>query len=80
MEKISTGSEYLNKFLNSGYEKGRISVIFGPAATGKTTLCMLAALATAKSGKKILFIDTENGFSVERLKQMSKDYEKILKK
>lgn len=76
MIKISTGSEDLNNFLK-GYNL--ITTIYGSAGTGKTTLAMLAAITQAKYNKKVIFIDTENGFSLERLKQLFPDYNEILK-
>ncbi len=73
---ISTGSKDLDEFLE-GYNK--VSVIYGPAASGKTTLCLLATLQQVKNNKKVLFLDTENGFSIDRFKQLAKDnYEKYL--
>ena len=69
--KISAGSYDLNKFLFGGYEQGIITTIYGPPASGKTNLCMLAAVSQAKKGNKVLFIDTEGGFSIERFKQLA---------
>src|SRR3989344_8039324 len=79
--KISAGSYDLNKFLYGGYEKDIITTIYGDAGTGKTNLCLLASVSQAKKGKKVLFIDTEGGFSAERAKQLSgkENYEDILK-
>jgi len=70
MKKISAGSYDLNKWLNGGYENDIVSVLYGAAGTGKTNLCVLAAVACAKNGGKVIFIDTEGGFSVERVKQI----------
>ena len=58
---------------------GKISMVYGAAATGKTTLCMQLSLEVAEN-KKVLFVDTENSFSVERIKQMDANFEKILDK
>lgn len=69
--KISAGSYDLNKWLYGGYEKDIITTIYGPAGTGKTNLCILAATSQAKKGNKVVFIDTEGGFSIDRLKQMT---------
>lgn len=63
------------KFLE--FPKSKISMVYGASATGKTTLCIQLALDMAKE-KKVLFIDTEGGFSTERIKQMSSDFEKLL--
>ena len=77
--KISAGSYDLNKFLYGGYEKEIITTIYGPAGSGKTNLCILAAVSQAKKGNKVIYIDTEGGFSVERVKQIAgEDYEKVL--
>jgi len=78
--RISAGSYDLNKFLYGGYERDVVTTIFGPAGSGKTNLCILAAVSQAKKGNKIIFIDTEGGFSVERVKQIAgKDYDWVLK-
>ncbi|MBU4493434.1 MAG: DNA repair and recombination protein RadB [Nanoarchaeota archaeon] len=77
-EKISSGSEIIDELLDGGYDKV-VTTIYGPAASGKTTLALLAAIQQAKQGKKSIFVDTENGFSVERLKQLSgENFEKVL--
>jgi len=78
--KISTGSYDLNKWLYGGYEKDVITMIAGPAGSGKTNFAILAACSQAKKENKVIFIDTEGGFSIERVKQIIGDsYEDILK-
>jgi len=83
MAKISAGSYELNKWLYGGYDSEIITTLYGSAGSGKTNFCLLAAVSQAKKGQKVIFIDTEGGFSSERVKQMlgkeSGDYEKILK-
>ncbi len=78
--KISTGSFDLNKFLYGGYEKDIITTIYGGAGSGKTNFCILAAVSQARKAHKVIFIDTEGGFSVERVKQIAgEEYENVLK-
>ncbi len=80
IKKISTGSFDLNKWLYGGYETGIITMIAGPPGCGKTNFCILASCSQAKKGNKVLFIDTEGGFSVERVKQiLGENYGDILK-
>lgn len=83
MAKARTGTEAFDRLLEGGYESDVITTLFGPPGSGKTTTCLLAAvsMATAKEGKdkKIVFIDTEGGFSTERLRQLIGD-EKEAKK
>ncbi|MBI2659465.1 DNA repair and recombination protein RadB [Candidatus Woesearchaeota archaeon] len=82
--KITTGSKVLDAMLDGGYENDVITTIYGPAGSGKTVLCLLCAINVARSGKKVVYVDSEGGFSLERLKQIashiSQDYEKILDK
>jgi DNA repair protein RadB len=78
-DKIPSGSKILDRMLNGGYEKDIITTIYGPAGSGKTVLCMLCAINAVRNKKKVIYVDTENNFSVERLKQIAKyDYNKVL--
>ena len=70
MSKISAGSYDLNKWLHGGYDNDIITVIYGGSGAGKTNFCLLAAVSQAKKGKKVFLIDTEGGFSSERVKQI----------
>lgn len=82
MAKISAGSFDLNKWLFGGYDSDIVTVIYGGAGTGKTNFCVLAAVSQAKKGNKVIFIDTEGGFSTERVKQLAGEnnsMEEILK-
>jgi DNA repair protein RadB len=63
--------------LEGGYENNTITTLYGPAGSGKTNLCLLAA---AHIDKKIIFIDTEGSFSITRFKQVTNDYKKVLKR
>ena len=78
MDSISTGSDALNDLLDGGFEPGIISTVYGPSGAGKTNIVLMAAVTVASSGKKVIFIDTEGGFSVERLRQLCDDHQKVL--
>jgi len=80
MSLVSTGTTVIDKLLGGGLEPGVITTIFGPAGAGKSNLAMLAAVATANKGKKVVFIDTEKSISVERLKQLEPQKYKFLAK
>ena len=77
MVKITAGSEVIDKLLG-GYETDIITTVYGPAGAGKTLLCILCSAEVARAGKKVLYIDTEGGFSTIRVKQIYPDYKKIL--
>lgn len=68
--KISAGSYDLNMFLYGGYESDVITMIAGPAGSGKTNFCILAAVSQAKKGNRVVYMDSEGGFSAERVKQL----------
>jgi DNA repair protein RadB len=80
-EKISTGSYDLNTWLYGGYEKDIVTMIAGPPGCGKTNFVILASCSQAKKGNKVIFVDTEGGFSVERVKQITgaENSENVLK-
>jgi DNA repair protein RadB len=68
---ISSGNPELDEWLSGGYETDIITTLYGPAGSGKTNLCVLAAARQAAAGKKVIFIDSEGGFSMTRLKQIT---------
>ncbi|MFH1823514.1 MAG: DNA repair and recombination protein RadB [archaeon] len=70
--KISSGSEEFDYWLG-GYEKGIITTFYGPAGSGKSNFCLMAAAKQALQGNKVVFIDTEGGFSIDRLQQLIPD-------
>ena len=51
-----------------------LTTIYGVPGSGKTCLCIHAALHFLTEGKKILFIDTEKGFSLERFQQLAGEH------
>lgn len=71
-DKISTNSS-IDELLNGGVEKGVITQIFGPPGSGKTNIALQLSVEVSKSGKKVIFLDSEGGISVDRIKQIAKD-------
>ena len=70
--KIPTNSA-IDELLNGGIEKGTITQIFGPPSSGKSNIALVLAVNVAKSGKKVIYIDTEGGISISRIKQIAGD-------
>ncbi|MGV8131035.1 MAG: DNA repair and recombination protein RadB [Candidatus Pacearchaeota archaeon] len=70
MVKVSAGNYDLNAWLKGGYDSGIVTTLYGGPGSGKTNFCMIAAVSQAKKGNKVIFIDTEGGFSSERVKQL----------
>jgi len=79
MSKISAGSYELNRWLYGGYEEGVITMLAGGPGSGKTNFVLLTACSQARKGNKVVFIDTEGGFSSDRVKQIcGEETEKVL--
>ena len=52
------------------YSKKGLNIIYGGEATGKTTLALVKAIDVLKNKGKVVYLDTETGFSIERFKQI----------
>ncbi len=62
---ISSGSIGLNAALGvNGYPRGRVVEIYGPEASGKTTLALTAIAEAQKAGGSAAFIDAEHALDV----------------
>ena len=75
---VSAGNEVIDE-LCSGLEKDVITTIYGPAGVGKSNFCILASLETVKQEKKVIYIDTDGSFSVERMRQVAESQGKSTK-
>ena len=75
--KIPTNSS-IDNLLNGGFEKGTVTQIFGPPSSGKSNVALTLAVNVAKNGKKAIYMDTEGGISIDRIKQIaSSDFSKV---
>jgi len=60
---IATGSVSLDLALGiGGVPRGRITEIYGPESSGKTTLCQHVIASAQRNGGKAAFIDAEHAF------------------
>ncbi|MFC6990897.1 DNA repair and recombination protein RadB [Haladaptatus sp. GCM10025707] len=69
-EPVPTGCAPLDSLLGGGFERGTVTQIYGPPASGKTNLALAAAVETAAAGRTVLYIDTE-GLSIDRFQQLA---------
>ena len=76
---ISSGSISLDKALGvGGYPRGRVTEIFGPEASGKTTLAIHAIAEAQKKGGIAAFIDAEHAFDRFYAEKLGVDIENLL--
>jgi len=72
IKRYPLGCNNIDRLLGGGFEAGTLTQIYGQAGSGKTNICIQLAIECVRSGKKVIFIDTE-GISVERFDQIAGD-------
>jgi recombination protein RecA len=78
VETISTGSLSLDIALGGGLPKGRVIEIFGPEASGKTTVCLHAVAEIQKAGGTAAYIDAEHALDPNYAARLGVDVDKLL--
>lgn len=66
---VSTGCGPVDDLLGGGLERGTVTQVYGPPASGKTNLALSTAVATAAAGGMAAVVDTE-GISLDRFEQL----------
>ncbi len=76
---IPTGSPSLDRALGiGGYPRGRVVEVYGPEASGKTTLTLHAIAECQKAGGVAAFIDAEHALDVRYAKALGVEPERLL--
>jgi recombination protein RecA len=79
LEAISTGSISLDAALGiGGVPRGRISEIYGPESSGKTTICLHVIAEAQRTGGLAAFIDTEHALDVNYAQKLGVDVSNLL--
>ena len=79
IESFSSGSLGLDIALGiGGLPKGRISEVYGPESSGKTTLALHTAAEVQKKGGTVVYIDAEHALDVTYAKKLGVDTSKLL--
>jgi DNA repair protein RadB len=68
---IPTGCKTIDRYLGGGLPLQSVSLVYGEAETGKTTLAIQCSVNCARQGRKTLFVDCDGTFSVQRLTQIT---------
>lgn len=78
IEVIPTGSLSLDIALGvGGWPKGRIVEIYGPEASGKTTLTLHAIAEAQKKGGRVAFIDAEHALDPSYARKLGVDINEL---
>ena len=78
VETVSTGSVTLDLAMGGGFPKGRISEVYGPESSGKTTLALHAMAEVQKAGGVAALIDAEHAFDPVYSKRLGVDVQTLL--
>lgn len=66
LERLSLGCETLDYLFGGGVPKESLTEFFGKFGSGKTQILITIAVEAIQRGKKVILIDCENTFKVER--------------
>jgi recombination protein RecA len=79
IDAISTGSISVDNAIGiGGIPRGRITEIFGPESSGKTTLCLHMMAEAQKMGGIAAFVDTEHALDVNYAQRVGVDLNNLL--
>jgi len=68
---IPLGCTKLDEMLHGGFVAGELALIYGEAATGKTTTVIQAAAGSAAKGLKVIYVDADHSFTQQRFDQIA---------
>ncbi len=79
VESISTGAINLDAAIGvGGIPRGRITEIYGPESSGKTTLCLHVVANAQRNGGVAAYIDAEHALDTEYARKLGVDIEAML--
>jgi recombination protein RecA len=79
IDAIPTGAINLDAAIGiGGIPRGRITEIFGPESSGKTTLCLHVIAHAQKTGGVAAFVDAEHALDIEYARKLGVDIENLL--
>lgn len=79
IEAIPTGALSLDYALGiGGIPRGRVTEVYGPESSGKTTLCLHVIAEAQKTGGLAAFIDAEHALDVNYAKKLGVDTANLL--
>jgi recombination protein RecA len=79
VESISTGAINLDAAIGvGGIPRGRITEVYGPESSGKTTLCLHVVANAQRAGGVAAYIDAEHALDTEYAKKLGVDVENLL--
>jgi recombination protein RecA len=79
VDSIPTGAINLDAAIGvGGIPRGRVTEIYGPESSGKTTLCLHVVANAQKAGGTAAFIDAEHALDTDYAAKLGVDVDKLL--
>jgi len=79
LDAISTGAINLDAAIGiGGIPRGRVTEIFGPESSGKTTLALSVVANAQRAGGAAAYIDAEHALDIEYAKKLGVDIDNLL--
>jgi recombination protein RecA len=79
VDAIATGAINLDAAIGiGGVPRGRVTEIYGPESSGKTTLCLHVVANAQRAGGVAAFIDAEHALDTEYARKLGVDVENLL--
>jgi recombination protein RecA len=79
IDVIPTGAINLDAAIGvGGIPRGRVTEIYGPESSGKTTLCLHVVANAQRAGGVAAFIDAEHALDIEYAQKLGVDIENLL--
>src|SRR5206468_2339768 len=79
IESISTGAINLDAAIGvGGIPRGRVTEIYGPESSGKTTLCLHVVANAQRAGGVAAYIDAEHALDTDYAAKLGVDVENLL--
>src|ERR671929_71303 len=79
IDAISTGAINLDAAIGvGGIPRGRVTEVYGPESSGKTTLCLHVVANAQREGGVAAYIDAEHALDTEYARKLGVDVENLL--
>jgi len=70
IDRVSTGSPYLDWCIGGGWPLGRTVELYGPYSSGKSLIALRTVVEFQKLGKSVVYLDSENAFDPDFAKHI----------
>jgi len=78
IDRVSTGSAWLDYLLDGGFPRGRITEIYGPPSSGKSLISLRTISQAQKNGLDCVLIDAEQAFDSQHAAKLGVDINKLI--